>query len=536
MAVDIVGSTSGRSRHARQGATLSDLQTRGQWKSRLGFILAASGSAIGLGNIVFFSANAYRFGGGAFYLPYLIGLFAIGIPVMMLEFGLGRFSGRAFPESLFRIGGKTGEFIGWFGILNAGWLTMYYITILSWVVGMLVGSVGTLWQSSVAVPAFGLEEGDLGNPHAYFFHMLSTWKPLIFVALVWIANTIIVRRGVAGIEAVTKLFVPLMWLFMIIMIVRGLTLENGVQGVYLLFTPNFSVMKDPAVWQGAFSQIFFTLSLGFGVMTAYASYLPKKSDLTQNSVITSLLNCGFEYIAGLAIFAILFAFAIVPNASTLSMTFFILPRGIAELPTGVVMFGVLFFTLLLLAGLTSSVSLVEGIVSAVRDKFGWSRTRIVLCTAAVGVVGSACFALPQVVNPGLENDGTMGLTLLDLIDHWVFSYGLLLMGLCECVLVGWVLGPDKIRALLNETSSIKLGSWFDFLIKYAIPVVLLYIIGVGVYGEFQNGLYGNSYNANYSESFQFMRFFPVLMLALWFFGCAIFSLILTKKGEYTHGE
>lgn len=519
-----------------QGETLQKQIVRGQWKSRLGFILAASGSAIGLGNIVFFSANAYRFGGGAFYLPYLIGLFMIGIPVMILEFGLGEFSGRAFPAALHRVAGKKGEFIGWFGIMNAAWLTMYYITILGWVVGMLVGSLGTLWQDSVPVPALGMALGALPNPVAYFFEMLTTWRPIVYLALVWIANALIVRKGVEGIEPVTKLFVPLMWLFMIILIVRGVTLDNGLHGVYLLFTPNFSVMKDPAVWQGAFSQIFFTLSLGFGVMTAYASYLPKKSDLTQNSVITSLLNCGFEYIAGLAIFSILFAFAIVPNASTLSMTFFIIPRGIGELPAGVVAFGVLFFTLLLLAGLTSSVSLVEGVVSAMRDKYHWSRQRTVTIAAIVGFLGSTCFALPHVVNPGLENDGTMGLTLLDLIDHWVFSYGLLLMGLCQCVLVGWVMGPDKIRLLLNPNSKIKLGTWFDVLIKFVIPAALACILGFSIYGEFANGLYGMSFNENYGESSQFMRGAPVLILALWFGGCALFGLILTQKGEYAHVE
>ncbi|MFQ5511565.1 MAG: sodium-dependent transporter [Candidatus Krumholzibacteriia bacterium] len=511
-------------------------EPRGQWKSRAGFILAASGSAIGLGNIVFFSANAYRFGGGAFYLPYLFALFAIGIPVMMLEFGLGNITARAFPGSLHRLAGKKGEFAGWWAVVNGCFLTMYYITILSWVMGMLVGSLGDLWKASVAVPAFGLEEGDLPNPVAYFFHMLSTWKPLLYVAVVWLLNVLIVRKGVASIEPVTKLFVPLMWIFMIVLIVRGLTLPNGGQGVFLLFTPNFEVMKDPAVWQGAFSQIFFTLSLGIGTMTAYASYLPKRSDLTQNSIITSLLNCGFEYIAGLAIFSILFAFMIVPQASTLAMTFFIIPRGIAELPAGVTLFGVVFFTLLLLAGLTSSVSLVETLISPVIDKFRWSRTKIVAVAAVVGFVGSACFALPHVINPGLEDDGTLGLTLLDLVDHWVFSYGLLIVGLSECLLIGWLVGPDKIRRHLNSNSRVQLGAWFDVLVKYAIPGMILFVLGFSLWNEFGSGLYGMSYGEHYSEGYRFMGAAPPVILAVWFLTCLIFASILTRKGEYADAD
>jgi len=506
---------------------------RGQWKSRVGFILAASGSAIGLGNVVFFSANAYKLGGGAFYLPYLIALFVIGIPVMILEFGLGNFSGRAFPESLYRIAGKRGEYLGWCANLNAAFLTAYYIAILAWVAGMLVGSFAALWKTSMPVPAFGLATGDLANPDAYFFDMLSTWKPILYVALVWLLNVLIVRKGVESIEPVTKVFVPLMWVFMVILIIRGLTLENGVQGVYLLFTPDFAAMKDPAVWQGAFGQIFFTLSLGLGIMTAYASYLPKKSDLTQNSIITSLLNCSFEYIAGVAIFSLLFAFAVVPQAHTLSMTFFVIPRGIGELPEGsVAVVGVIFFALLLLAGLSSSVSLVEALVASMRDKFGWSRKKTITITAVTGIVGSTCFVLPQVVNSGLENNGTLGLTLLDLVDHWVFSYGLLLVGLFECLFVGWVMGPDKIREHLNVNSPIKLGLWFDTLVKFVIPILLAYVIGFSLWSEFHDGLYGMGYARYYDEDFAFLKFLPVVLLGIWLAVCTGGAAILTHKGKY----
>jgi NSS family neurotransmitter:Na+ symporter len=522
--------------HQQKGTCLpSDSISRGQWRSRLGFILAASGSAIGLGNIVFFSANAYRFGGGAFYLPYLIALFAVGIPVMILEFGLGNYTSRAYPESLYKIAGKKGEFAGWWAIMNAAFITMYYITILGWVFGMLIGSFGDLWRESLAVPAFGLEEGDLGNPYAFFFRMLSTWQPVLFVAFIWIFNIIIVRRGPETIEQATRIFVPLMWIFMVVLIIRGVTLPGGTEGVMLLFTPNFSVMKDPAVWQGAFSQIFFTLSLGFGIMTAYASYLPKKSDLTQNAFITSFLNCGFEYIAGLAVFSILFACAMVPRASTISMMFFILPEGIGRLPGGlqaVIPFGLMFFILLLLAGLTSSVSLVEALVSSMRDKFGWPRAKTIIIAAIIGFIGSAAFALPQIINPGLEDDGTLGFTLLDFIDHWAFSYGLLIIGLVECILIGWVMGADKIRAHLNGRSSIHLGKWFEIAIKYVIPLALILILGYSIRNEFRDGLYGTAYSDNYGDGYRFMRFFPAVMLVFWFTFCTVVSLRLTGKGTY----
>lgn len=512
---------------------------RGQWSSKVGFILAASGSAIGLGNIVFFSANAYRFGGGAFYLPYLIALFAVGIPVMILEFGLGSTTRRALPEALHMVAGKKGEFVGWWALMNSSILTLYYITILGWVLGMLFGAMGGLWKESTALSGFAMES--LPNPHGYFFGMLSGWKPLLYVAVVWFLNGLIVRKGVSTIEAAVKIFVPLMWVFMIVLIVRGVTLPNGIHGIWLLFTPNFEVMKDPAVWQGAFSQIFFTLSLGFGVMTAYASYLPKNSDQTNNAVLTSLMNCGFEYIAGLAVFSILFSFAMVPTASTLAMMFFIVPTGISQLPGGdpaVVSFGLLFFVLLLLAGLSSSVSLVEGLASSVIDKFRVSRGKFIVAFCIAGFLGSAIFTLPQVVNPGLENDGTMGLTFLDLTDHWVFSYGLLFAGLLECLLIGWVLGPEKLRKQINEHSRWTLGPWYDALIKYVIPAVLIAILGFGIQAEF-GGLYGMNFAPNYAEGYRWLANSPIVILFLWIGLTAGLAGILTARGKFRavpHGE
>ncbi len=519
---------------------------RGQWKSQLGFILAASGSAIGLGNIVFFSANAYKFGGGAFYLPYLIALVAIGIPVMIMEFGLGHHTGLAYPLALRRTVGRGGEYLGWFAIINATFITMYYITILAWVLGMLFGSIfGGLWQDSVALPAFGLEEGALPNPYAFFFNMLSQVWVLGLVVLVWLANIYIVRRGARTIESSVKIFVPLMWVFMFVLLLRGITLENGVQGLLLLFTPNFEVMSDLEVWQGAFSQIFFTLSLGFGIMTAYASYLPRRSDQTNNALMTSFLNCGFEYIAGVAIFTILFATVVIPRASTISMMFFIIPTGIKQMPGGdpmVIGFGTLFFVLLMVAGLSSSISLVESFSSALIDKFQASRRKVLLWSFIVGLCGSLLFALPQVIDHNLSDNGTLGFTLLDFIDHWAFSHGLLIVGLIECILIGWVYGVHRIRRTINEHSKYRLPAAFDWLLKLVIPVL---IAGVLIFSLVQQvrdpgGIYGATYTQNYSVDWSWLKYLPKIAIWLWIVatlgGAAVLTLRKGKLEDPTHAE
>ena len=495
----------------------------------MGFVLAASGSAIGLGNIVFFPANAYRYGGGGFYLPYLIALFAVGIPLLVLELALGHQKRRAYPAALRTVAGGKGEFLGWWALANTTFITLYYVAILSWVAGMLFGALGPLWQDRTALPGFSA--GALPNPHGYFFHLLSSWGPMAFVFGIWAINGIIVRRGAAGIERAVKIFVPAMWLLMLMLVVRGVTLPGGSQGVWNLFSPDLGALADASVWQGAFSQIFFTLSIGFGVMTAYGSYLPRRSDQANNALLVSCLNCGFEYIAGVAIFAILFAFAVVPQASTISMTFLVVPQGIGELPGGatvVTTFGVLFFLLLLLAGLSSTVSMVESVVSALRDKFSLGRSSTVLAVCALGAFGSSFFVLPQIVNPGLENDGTLGLTLLDLLDHWAFTYGLLVVGLSQCLLLGQKRRIEGIRQGINDGSAWALGRWYDRLVGGVIPLLLGLILAASIAGEVRGGLYGASYAENFDASWSWLAAAPVAALATWLLLPTALAAVLTR--------
>ena len=498
--------------------------SRGQWSSSLGFVLAASGSAIGLGNIVFFGANAYAYGAGAFYLAYLLALVVVGLPVLLCELGLGSLTQRAFPQSLGAVAGRWGEFAGWWGLVNAAFITMYYVTLLAWVCGMLFGAFGRLWRPTAPVPAFAADA--MPNPAGFFFQLISTWWVVGLVVLVWAVNLFIVRRGVSSIEPVVKVFVPLMWVFMAILIVRGLTLPNGLEGVYLLFTPDFSLLGDWAVWQGAASQIFFSVTLGFGVMTAYASYLPRTADQVNNGVLTACLNCGFEFLAGVAIFSLLFTFAIAPQASTIAMTFFVIPQGIAAMPAGVVAFGVLFFLLMLLAGLSSSISLIEGVTSAMIDKFGWSRRRTLTLAGLVGTTGSACFALPLVIDRQIASAGTLGLSLLDLVDHWAFNHGLLLVGVVECLVLGWMLPISKLREHLARHSRVRVPAVFDWLIKLVIPGWLLAILASSVVDKARNGIYGTGMTLDWGASL------PLVAFLVWIVGATGLALWLTfHRGE-----
>ena len=471
----------------------ADAPSRGIWNSKLGFILAASGSAIGLGNIIFFASNAYQFGGGAFYLPYFIALFVIGIPVMVLEFGLGTMTGRSFPLALGRLAGARGEFVGWWSLTSALFITMYYVALLGWALCMMVGALFGLMEPGASAPFEPFSEPSAAvNATAYFFGLIATWWPMIAVAAVWTITLVVLWRGTETIEKTVRVAVPLMWLFMIVLIVRGLTLPGGTDGVLYLFTPDVAGVMQPDVWKAAFSQMFFSLSLGLGTMTAYASYLPKDADQVNNSLVVSFLNCGFEYIAGVAIFALLFAFSLNPVGGTLSLSFFAIPQGIAEFPFWTKAFGFSFFLLLVMAGVTSAISLVEGMASAIIDKTGVPRAKALMFVAVPGIIGSLITALPFVVDPGLGGNGTVGLNFLDILDHWAFGYSLLTVGLLECLLIGWVFGADNVRLFVNQYSRIRLGRWFNVLIKFVIPALLGTVLVWNLVLDLSGPLYGST--------------------------------------------
>jgi len=309
------------------------------------------------------------------------------------------------------------------------------------------------------------------------------------------------------------------------LVIRGLTLDGGIQGVWYLFTPNFDGISKPEVWQGAFSQMFFSLSLGLGTMVAYASYLPKKTDLVTSGSMVSFLNCSFEYIAGLAIFSMLFAFSIIPDATTLGMSFAVIPEGIGAFPSGKVIFAVAFFLLLLLAGLTSSISIVEGPTSALRDKFGWSRKKALGLVAGVGLAGSIIFTLP--ISELVDNNGRLGISLIDIVDHWAFSYSLLIVGLAEAIFIGHVYGIEKLRAKINENARFKLGAWFDVIIKWIVPTLIIIVLGFNIAGEFGAqseglGLEGEGFYGKGYGTIAYITFF------VWLIGTSVGAVLLAR--------
>ncbi len=448
---------------------------REQWKSQFGFLMAAVGSAIGLGNIWRFSYLAYENGGGAFLVPYITALLTAGFALLILEFGVGHERIGSAPLAYAKIN-RNWEWLGWWSVIFVMFgIVLYYTVVISWCLNFFMYSFDLVWGN---------------DPNDFFFNKFldisngpseigQTRTPiLIGVIMVWFINWAIVYRGIQkGVELANKIFMPLLFILTIVLVSWAVSFEGALAGIKAYLTPDFSKLSSPKVWIDAYGQIFFTLSLGFGIMITYASYLPAKSDLTKNAILTALINCGFSIFAGFAVFSVLGFMATsqdLPIADvvreSIGLAFVAYPKAISMMPAGQ-LFGAIFFLSLVIAGLSSSVSIIEAFSAAYMDKFGGEKKKIVTVLCVLGLLGSIIFTTQG------------GLFWLDIVDHFLNHYGLVVVGVGECILVGWMFKLEVIRRHINKVSSIKLGSWWNVLIKFIVPMILSLIIIWDLYHE-----------------------------------------------------
>ncbi|MBW2107521.1 MAG: sodium-dependent transporter [Deltaproteobacteria bacterium] len=444
---------------------------REQWKSQAGFLLSAIGSAIGLGNIWRFSYMAYDNGGGAFLIPYVAALLSAGIPLLILEIGIGHERIGSAPLAYAKIG-KKWEWLGWWAVTFVMFgIVLYYTVVIAWCLNFFFLSFNLGW-------------GD--NPDTFFFKEflavsngpfeIGRIRISILAALVviWGLNWIILFRGVQkGLELANKIFMPLLFVLTAVLVFWSLSLEGAMEGIKAYLTPDFSKIAHPKVWIDAYSQIFFTLSLGFGIMIAYASYLPERADISKNAILTGVINSGYSLFAGLAVFSVLGFMATCQGkpvsevvSQSIGLAFVAYPKAVS-LMAGGNFFGAIFFLCLVVAGLSSSISIIEAFSSAMVDKFNVSRRRFITTVSVLGLLGSIIFTTQA------------GLLWLDIVDHFLTHYGLVLVGILECVLIGWCFRLKSLRKHINTISSIKLGAWWDGLVKYFVPAVL----GIMFFGD-----------------------------------------------------
>ncbi|KUP05301.1 transporter [Bacillus coahuilensis p1.1.43] len=450
------------------------MENRPQWGTRAGFILAAVGSAVGLGNIWRFPGVAYENGGGAFFIPYLFALLTAGIPLLILEFTIGHKYRGSAPLSYARAS-KGSEWIGWWQVAISFVISTYYAVIIAWAMAYAYFSISLKWNEGDDTVSFlvgnYLQTGEAGA--------VGSIVPGVFIPLliVWAVTLGVLFAGVKkGIELANKIMIPLLVVLFLIIVVRAVTLDGAMDGLNAFFSPNWDLIADPSVWVAAYGQIFFSLSIAFAIMITYASYLPKKSDITNNAFITGFANSSVELLAGFGVFAAL-GFLAAQNGIAFSelgetysftgviLAFAVFPEIINQFPILNEVFGVLFFACLVLAGLSSLISIVETFVAGIQDKFNVSRSKAVLFGGGLSAVISVLFATQG------------GLNFLDVADEWINQFGIALVGLVEVIFFAWIAKQlTPLQQYANEVSDIKLGLWWKVSLGLLTPVVLGYMM------------------------------------------------------------
>jgi len=466
-------------------------EQRENWGSRSGFVLAAIGSAVGLGNLWGFPYKVYANGGGAFLIPYILAMGLIGIPLLILELSLGHMTQRAAPNAFRGIGRRT-EPIGWWGILLSFIIITYYAVILAWCLNYLVVCVQGIVNGG-ELPWAGKGVEGVKNAGKYFEQTyLQLWQEadleagarswhfgrlvtpiVISLVVTWVMLYLCIFRGVKAVSKVVLLTVPLPWVMLLILTVRGLTLPGAAEGLKFYLEPKWSELLKPETWRWAFGQMFFSMSLAFGVMITYASFLHRKSDINNNAAIIGLADMGTSFVAGIAVFATLggmsFATSLggqqVPVQEVVKggpgLSFVAFPYALAQLPYSA-WFGAVFFLALLTLGIDSAFSITESVLASLVDKTGWNRNRTLIGLSLVGL------------GAGLVYCTRGGLEWLSGIDDFINSSwgGIALLGLLEAVVLGWGYRIGRLREHANELSDWKLGRWWDAIIRFVAPIIL----------------------------------------------------------------
>ncbi len=444
-------------------------EEREMWPNRASFVLAAMGSAVGLGNVWRFPYYCYKFGGGAFLIPYFIALFTTGIPLMILEYSCGHKYRTSAPVAFAKINRKWG-WVGWFALTMSLIVMLYYMVIMSWSLLYMFKSFNLSWGTDTSdyfINDFLSRSSGPGSLGPW------NWEIVFGLLIIWSIVYLIISKGVESVSKVVMLTVPLPFVLLIVLAVKGAMLEGSTAGLEYYLKPDLSRIGEVDIWLAAYGQIFFTLSLAQGVMIAYSSYLPKNSDITNNAHLVSFMDIGTSFLAGFAVFSVIGYLAVTQGEDVSSvvsdggagLAFVVYPAAINQMGWWAKPIGVLFFITLLTLGIDSGFAMVEAFVAGMKD-IGLDSKKVLIGTISFGFIGGLIFTTGG------------GLHWLQIIDHFLNDFGLISIGILECLIVGHMLGAEKIMEHTNKVSEMQVGMGWYYSIKYLTPMILVAIIFV----------------------------------------------------------
>jgi len=444
--------------------------SRGHWGSRLGFVLAAAGSAVGLGNLWKFPYITWENKGGAFVIVYLIAVFVLGLPIMMSEILIGRRAQLSAVPAFETLGNRRWAVVGWLGVFAGAVIQSYYMVIAGWSLRSFAQCLG--WSFTTYQPP---ADGD-------FSAFLANWPLQLGLTVVFtVLTAAIVFRGIGGgIEKATKFMMPVLLIILLYLVGTALTMEGRSEAMATMFTPRFGEM-NPEGFLEAMGQAFFSLSLGLGAMIAYGSYISKKESIFKSALAVVVLDTAVALLACVAMFTIIYSVPGLQNrisGSTVGMLFITLPDLFyTKMPGGVVL-GPAFFVLVSFAALSSTISLGEVVASLLIDRRGWSRGKATIFTTCLVFIGSIFAALSLGAVPGLSSfeifSGKQG--VLSSLDHLAANYLLPAGGLLTTLFVGWKLGKKETLVELGlGRATVPFTIWL-WIVRVVAPASILYLL------------------------------------------------------------
>ncbi|WJW76448.1 sodium-dependent transporter [Thiohalobacter sp. IOR34] len=445
----------------------------GEWSSRFAFILAATGSAVGLGNIWRFPYVTGESGGGAFVLVYLLCVALIGIPVMMAEILLGR-RGRQSPLNTMRtLAQEEGrspawQYVGWLGMAAGFMILSFYSVVAGWTLAYVVRTATGVFEGATAEGVQSIFTDFIANPEG-----LLAWHTIFMVMTI-----IVVSRGVkSGLEQAVRFLMPALFVLLIAMVGYAMNTGQFQQAVEYLFKPDFSRL-DAEVVLNAMGQAFFSLSLGMGAIMIYGSYLSHTASITRTAVVVAGMDTLVAILAGLAIFPLVFEYGLEPAGGP-GLIFMTLPIAFGQMPGGA-LFGALFFLLLVFAAWTSAISLLEPAVTWLVENRGMNRVK----AAAWSGLAAWVFGILSLLSLNLWSDDRyklFGMPFIDLVDWLTANVMLPIGGLLIAIFAAWMMSREASRAELGLADGLGFGLW-RFLVRYVTPfaILLIFLNKIGV--------------------------------------------------------
>ena len=459
---------------------------REKWSSRTTFILAAIGSAVGLGNAWRFPGLASKYGGGAFLFVYLLAMLLIGIPLLMMEIAVARHTHQGAPGSMRALNRKS-EAVGWIAVSNGIGISIYYAAVFGWVILMFFMSFKFRGMTGDTEAASSLWADTIKTTGTTSGFTTIAWPVLICLLLAWALCYICIRNGTTTVGKVVKYTVSLPVICLVIMAARGFTMSGAMAGIEKLFIPEWSALSDSNLWIDAIGQVFYSLSTSMAIMFAYGSYLDSKANIAVDAIIIAFSDMIISVLAGVVMFTTMAGVGMLDNmsASGIATAFIIYPQAIVKLSgngTVNMIFAFIFYFCLITLAIDSLFSIIEGISTALSDKFKLNKKKTTLVICIIEGVLSLIYVTGA------------GLAVLDIVDYFINSYTLLLTGILEVIVAGWFFKTSKILTQINRnTKSFKMPDWwFIPSIKFFSPVVLSglfiwnlvnLIRGGGLYGK-----------------------------------------------------